>query len=610
MSKENLAAEIKADFEARREARREIEAKWNLNLRFMLGKQNSLIDPRGEIVEENFAHGYEVREVYNHIAPLIETRLAKFTRVNCAVNVRPAGADDSDVNAARLSGKITYTALADNGFTALAAEANYWAELTGTSFFKVVWDADSGEDGGVRIAVCPPQEIFPDDMSAADVNACRSVIHAKVYPVETVYELWGAEVESEDVDIYDYEGYSKRVLKEKQVSRERSGYALVLERYEAPSKRYPEGRLSIVAGDKVLYDGELPYMNGAGGKRVFPFVRQTSLSVPASFYGMSIIERLIPVQRAYNAVKNRKHEFMARLASGVYAVEDGSIDVESLEEDGLYPGRVVVYRQGGSPPVPMSAGSVPAEFRDEEDRLLNEFRNISGVSNVINVSGTELNTVSGYALSLLLEQEYSRMSVTTESIRTAVKEVARQILRLYRQFADKKRLMTIGGASGEVEVISFIGSDLGGDDVVTETDSEMVESPATRKNMVLELMRYGLLSDENGRISNRNRSKIIEMLGFGNWEAAKSADEVHIRKAEREDLGFTRGEKADVCELDDHSLHIDEHKAFAAGAFVAPAARKLVEEHVRKHKIMLRLEYEAASVSTANAAETTDKNLQ
>lgn len=598
MSKEDLATEIRNDFESRREARRQTEAKWNLNMRFMLGYQNTLIDARGELTEETPRFGWEGREVYNHIAPLIETRLAKFTRINCAVNVRPAGAEEKDVNAARLSGKIIDATMRDNSFTALSSEANYWAELTGTSFFKVVWDSDAGEGGSVRIAVCPPQEIFPDDPGASDVSACRSVIHAKVYPVETVYELWGEEVESEDVDIYDFEYAVRRLSRTAdRAGASPTGYVLVLERYDAPSKEHPDGALNIVAGGKVLYSGTLPYVNGANGARTFPFIRQTALKVPASFYGMSLIERLIPVQRAYNAVKNRKHEFMSRLASGVYAVEDGSIDVEALEDDGLYPGRVVVYRQGGSPPVAMSAGSVPGEFRDEEDRLLNEFRNISGISNVINLSGTELNTVSGYALSLLMEQEYSRMSVTTESIRGAVKEVARHILRLYRQFADKKRLITIGGASGEVEAVCFMGSDLGGDDVVTETDSEMVESPATRKNMVLELMRYGLLNDENGKITNRNRAKIIEMLGFGNWEAAKSADEAHIKKAERENLGFVKGESADVSELDDHGLHIEEHSLFAASGDVGDGKRRLAEEHVRKHKLMLRLEKEAAGVT-------------
>ena len=584
MEAKDLVNEVRSDFEERRNRRRSQESKWKLNIKFMSGKQNVFLDPGGDVVDER-----REKEVYNHIAPIIETRLAKFARVNCAVNVRPAGADEKDVNAAKLSAKIIDATLTDNNFTALSGEANYWAELTGTAFYKVVWD----DVAGVKIAVCPPQEIYPDDLEAPSVSALRSIIHAKIYPVEAIYELWGVEVEPEDVDVYGLEGDPVKVAKDEN----RSGYALVLERYSAPSKDEPNGRLTIVAGDKLVYDGELPYINAAGDKRGFPFIRQCALNSPGSFFGTSLIERLIPVQRAYNAVKNRKHEFMARLSGGVYAVEDGAVDVESLEEEGFYPGRVVVYRQGSQPPVPMNPGSVPAEFRDEEDRLLEEFRRISGVSNILNISGTGLTSMSGYALSLLLEQENARMTVTTESIRAAVKEVSRHILRLYKQFADKKRLVVISGDSGAVEAVAFIGSELGGDDVVQETDSEMVESPATRKNMVLELMRYGLLSDENGMISNRNRAKIVEMLGFGNWEAAKNSEEVHLKKAERENAEMAAGKAVEPSELDEHDLHISEHSAYAAGADVTAETLAAIEKHVRRHKILLSLSQQAAEMA-------------
>lgn len=584
METKDLVNEVRSDFEERRNRRRSQESKWKLNIKFMSGKQNVFLDPGGDVVDER-----REKEVYNHIAPIIETRLAKFARVNCAVNVRPAGADEKDVNAAKLSAKIIDATLTDNNFTALSGEANYWAELTGTAFYKVVWD----DVAGVKIAVCPPQEIYPDDLEAPSVSALRSIIHAKIYPVEAIYELWGVEVEPEDVDVYGLEGDPVKVAKDEN----RSGYALVLERYSAPSKDEPNGRLTIVAGDKLVYDGELPYVNAAGDKRGFPFIRQCALNSPGSFFGTSLIERLIPVQRAYNAVKNRKHEFMARLSGGVYAVEDGAVDVESLEEEGFYPGRVVVYRQGSQPPVPMNPGSVPAEFRDEEDRLLEEFRRISGVSNILNISGTGLTSMSGYALSLLLEQENARMTVTTESIRAAVKEVSRHILRLYKQFADKKRLVVISGDSGAVEAVAFIGSELGGDDVVQETDSEMVESPATRKNMVLELMRYGLLSDENGMISNRNRAKIVEMLGFGNWEAAKNSEEVHLKKAERENAEMAAGNAVEPSELDEHDLHISEHSAYAAGADVTAETLAAIEKHVRRHKILLSLSQQAAEMA-------------
>ncbi|MCX4286529.1 MAG: hypothetical protein OSJ68_04460, partial [Clostridia bacterium] len=90
----------------------------------------------------------------------------------------------------------------------------------------------------------------------------------------------------------------------------------------------------------------------------------------------SVIERVIPVQRAYNAVKNRKHEFLNRLAMGVLTVENGSVDTDNLEEEGLSPGKILVYRQGAEKPSLMDSGDVPADFAYEEDRLLSEFETV------------------------------------------------------------------------------------------------------------------------------------------------------------------------------------------------------------------------------------------
>lgn len=612
---EDLVSEVQRDFTARREARRGIEAKWLLNVNFMLGNQYSNISPAGEIVDYGKRFYWQEREVYNHIAPIIESRLAKFARVNCSVNVRPASNSDNDLNVAKLSTKLIESAQLDNNFISLSASANYWSEVTGTVFYKVVWNTKAGKtvvqtedkeykEGNVSITVCPPYEVYPDNLSASDLDECRSLIHAKAYPVDEIENMWGKRVKAGDVSVIDTgtadnlggSGFTAKSFKV--FSGEKGGRAIVIERYERPDKAHPNGRLVIVAGDTLLFNGELPYINCINGVRGFPFVRQIATEQPAGFYGVSIIERLIPVQRAYNAVKNRKHEFINRLATGVLAVEDGSVDLESLEDEGLSPGKVITYRQGSTPPIMMSPGSVPSEFRDEEDRLLAEFVNISGVSNLAGSSLTS-NTVSGYALSLLVEQDYSRLSVTTESMRGAVKELSKQILRLYRQFAKTERIISVSGDNGELEAVAFLGSDLTADDIVMEAESEMVETPAVRRNMVFDLLQNGLLGDENGKISNRNRAKILEMLGFGNWESARQTEEVHIKKCAFENVELSEGRDCGIEEVDDHDIHIEEHSRFliAGRNELTDAAKDAINKHIREHKVIKRLSFTADKIN-------------
>ena len=594
MQKKDVISFVKDEFIRRRDERRALESKWQLNLNFLSGNQYSYVNARGELVPEGKQYFWESREVYNHIAPIIESRLAKFTRVNCAVNVRPASADDEDVKSATLATKLLETTFLDNDFYKKFALANLWAEVTGSVFYKVFW-SESGE-GDVKISVCPSYEIYPDSLGVSDLNAQRSIIHARAYPIGKIEDIWGVRVESEEISVlsgnliseYPDSAYAQKERKKS------DGYAMVLEYYENPSADHPEGRFLIVSGNELIYQGPLPYLNGENGGRKYPFARQTCIDTPCSFFGLSVIERLIPVQRAYNAVKNRKHEFLSRLSVGVVAVEEGSVDIENLEEEGLAPGKIITYRQGATPPLMMNPGTVPSEFRDEEDRLLREFKVISGVSDSADVSSKAEATVSGYALSLLIEQDYMRLSVTTESIRSAVKEVAKQTLRLYREYSSGERILKVAGKMGEVELDAFRASELRSDDVVMESDSTMVETPATRKSMVLELLKSGLLGDENGIISNRNRAKIIDMLGFGNWEHARSDEEVHLKKASLENSKMASGNKVAVDELDDHALHIIEHiNAFAGGVeTLSDTAKKQLKEHVRRHRVLAKLEKE------------------
>ena len=148
----------------------------------------------------------------------------------------------------------------------------------------------------------------------------------------------GVEVDGEDVNVFSLVGAQVGAgLRFDGASNALDGVAhemcVVIEKYSRPTADKPNGELSIVAGDKLLYHGDLPYINAVDGGRSYPFTRIVCLEKLGCFYGTSIIERLIPLQRAYNAVKNRKHEFINRLSMGVLSIEDGSVDTDNLEEE-------------------------------------------------------------------------------------------------------------------------------------------------------------------------------------------------------------------------------------------------------------------------------------
>lgn len=602
---EKIVAEITADFKKRQEARRPIELNWRLNMNFVVGNQFAQISSKGDIEESGKEYFWQEREVYNHIAPILETRLAKLGRVKAKAQVRPATSDDADVASASLATKLIDAVCKENDFSSQLALANTWSEITGSAFFKVTWDANKGhaldasgeiKEGDVTITLCPPFEIFPEDIAITDIDKQSSIMHAKVLTAKEVKRIWGKDVKGGDVNVFSFDnaqvggGFGYTASVPKIVSEKREDSVTVIEKYEAPTHEYPNGRLIIVAGDTLLYQGDMPYLNGEDGVRGYPFSKQVCIDNLTNFFGTSVVERIIPVQRAYNTVKNRKHEFMNRMAVGVMAVEDGSVDTDNLEEEGLPPGKVVVYRQGSTPPIMLSPTQVPSEFSREEEKLLNEFVMISGVSEVTTYSQVPANVASGTAISLLLEQDDTRIALTADSLRESIKRISKQVLRLYRQFAKVPRVKRITGDNGDVEIASFCAGNIDSEDIVFDTISDIEDTLSARRAMVYDLLKLGLFADENGKLNASTKARLFEILGFGNWEDGRNNDEIHRKKALKENMEL---EKKDVPVdvYDDHALHIEEHirACVSAKCVRNKEMRDRVANHIAKHSELARL---------------------
>ena len=277
------------------------------------------------------------------------------------------------------------------------------------------------------------------------------------------------------------------------------------------------------------------------------------------------------------------------------SVEDGSVDLDNLEDEGLCPGKVLVYRQGAVEPKYLQSETLPSGLESEEDRLIEEFKSISGVNDLLSASSIS-SQMSGVALELLVTQDETRLNASMQSINSAHREIARLILRLYKQFAKAPRLARLVGENGETEIFYFSASDISSDDIEIESQSDNITSISQRREMIMELLNRGVLNDNDGKLSNRMKTKILEMLGMGVWENAQDVNELHIKKAGNENLKLLRGEDAKVREIDAHDLHINEHIAF----MLSEEFDRQVEEnknleekflkHIKSHKDLIKKE--------------------
>ena len=594
---DELILEVQNDFEKRRKERLPYERQWELNMKFLAGNQYCGINGLGELMVENKTFYWQNREVYNHIAPIMESRLAKLSKVVPSVSVRPKTDDDQDVANALNAEKLLSTTFKKCDLENVLRKVNNWSETCGTGFYKVVWNNAGGQvlgelegqkihEGEVEILAVSPFEIFPDNLNLENIKDCQSIIHAKVVPVSQIYEKYGVIVEGNETDVYKFSGVesgsnSKSAMHDS---------CTVIERYERASTKYPNGRLVTIAGGKLLYCGELPYKNGNNESRIFPFVKQVSVNVVGKFFGVSLIERLIPIQRAFNAVKNRKHEFMNRLTMGIMKVEDGSVDVDDLAEDGLSPGKILVYRQGSKAPEIMANMSMPSDFTEEEEKLANEFVVVSGVSDVSS-SSKNANLSSGSALSLLIEQDNARMVVTADAIRSAILEIARQSIKLYAQFTAGLKAVKYVDKNNKIKIV-YAGKDVfDSDDVYLESENELLYTNTQKKEMVFRLFDSGLLFDRNGSLRAQTKEKVLSLLGYKDLDYQRGLSRLQEERAINENL-LIRKEDKEIEIIDDDEIHIDEHVRYVLSetSTLNEQEKQRFYKHIDAHKKRLNKE--------------------
>ena len=610
-SETKLVQEVVSDYLKRREERRSLESQWQLNINFMMGNQYSYISSNGNIREDDKQYFWQEKEVFNHIAPMVETRISKICSNTPSVTVVPASSDESDIESAKLSKDIINSVANRINLVDIEKTATTWSEICGTVFYKVIWNTNTGKtvatdefgqsikEGDVDVQVVSPFEIFPDNLACERLEDVKSIIHAKAVEIEKIKSMWGVDVDAEKVHAFTLDsiagnlgglGYNAHINKVSNI--ELNNHCVLIEKYVRPTTEYPNGRLIVVAGGKLLFDGELPYLNDELEARTFPFVKQISNYMPGSFFGVSVVDRLIPVQRAYNAVRNRKHEFFNRSVMNVLAVEDGSVDTDELEVEGLSPGKVLVYRQGSKVPEIMQNPKQTLNFEDEEERLLQEFKTVSGVSDMMSDSYAKYTNMSGIALQLLAEQDNSRLSTAIDSTKLAVKTVAKFILRLYKQYAVIPRLLKIAGESGEVQKYYWDQNEICSDDVVFDTSTNSNETLVQRRTMLMDLIKQGLMFDADGNFSPTMRKKCLDLLGFGMWENILDLNALHINRAKEENL-MAEKTNIEILSIDDHKVHVDEHIAFLLGNEIKNKKnQKMIKErllsHIEEHKKFIK----------------------
>lgn len=619
--KDDIIRKVHEELEKRRGERSALERQWTLNANFLVGNQYCGVRPyTGEIEQLEPVYDWLNRETFNNIAPLVQTRIANLKKINYMMKVCPATNELDDYAKAEVSTSLLQHVQKATDFESKKDTMIYWNELCGNCFWLSWWDKDKGDkyaveteldicdDGSVRkserayyegdldYGLITPYEVFPESVFKQGVENQRSIILEQVKSVEDIYDLYGVEVEGSSIETFELTpvtsggglGYENTVISLGHRTAENA--QKVITYFERPSKHRPNGLMAIIVGDEQLvYYGDMPYTK-------IPLIQSVCHEMPGQFFGKSVIEDLIPLQRTYNGCINSIHEYIRRLSLGNLLTEEGSIDIEEYEEHGLEPGAFLVYKTGTNPPIPVQNGSLPTEIMTERYNLRNDMEYVAGVSQLMVTGNAPQTNMSGTAIANLAEIDNTRLSLTGDHIRSSVRKLAVLWLEIYKRYAKTYRVVQCVGSNNIGKALVWSADDINSYDVEYTTENELLISEEMQKQRFFEAYNLGLFTDSDGRIPERVKIMALEYMKVGNYSAIMNINSLQMQAAQRENAFFENGIIPKVSEYDEHEIHIEEHLRyilqmdFQLIKHNKPEYAAALEQHLAEHKQILELE--------------------
>jgi len=555
---------------------RTTEKTW-LGLAFYTGRQWARYNRVTRLLTEDNPPPWRVRMVLNYVLPTVETLAGKLVENRPGFMCMPATADEDDIEAARQSEHLLDYLWDDLNMPVKLHEAMKWMAVSGTVFFKVWWDGEAGDeyteeivketieylDGNVEeisdrtekksgfpvVDVVSPLEVGWDP-GAKNMETCRWMCHSNMMHIDEVRGRWpkkGKYVQPSST--YEENLYSQQVVREfsRGVDSDDMNLdrVLVLEYFEKPSPRHPEGYYAIVAGDILLEEQEkLPY-----GR--LPFVCARHNTVPGRFTGEGVVTSIIPAQKELNKSVSQRIENKNLHAQPKWRAEKGSVDKQSFTDE---PGEIIFYnRTSARPPEPMPPPPMSPEHRMIEKEQIEHIQAISGVSDV--TRGMAPAQTSGRAIGLLSDLDATKLGPTVREVERAIEHICMQLLWMWREYMPiEKTIQTIGRTSG-VEVITFHAEEIKNTRVKIVANSMLPKHPSYRREQIMQMYQVGILGDP---ADPQTQIKTRRMMEFGDVDPLYGDDTKDRLYAREENHMMANGKQSDVQPWEDHITHIDE----------------------------------------------------
>lgn len=561
---------------------------------------------------------YHQRKTVNRIRAYSRWELSKLLSQTPSARAVPASSEDQDQRAAYAAEQAWVSISEGKNLKAQFNRAMWWTVMTGTGFIKTHWDQSitdktSGQPGDIKFGSITPFHLFVPDIREQDIEDQPFVINAYTKPVEWCYNYFGAELKGKTLQ--PSVSSANQIIDEAYLNLgagRSPDSVIVYETWVKPgaTKLLPQGGV-IISVDNILiniYRDGLPYSHG-----MYPYTKFEHIPT-STFYADSPIVDLAQLQRDYNQLRSEISEAGRRMAKPQLIAPVGSIVPSKITNE---PGLVIQYKPGMAPPQPLPLSPLPQYYLDQQDRILNDWIDISGEREVSRGS-TPAGVTSGTAIAYLQEASNQYLTPQYQSIEQGYEKIAVQTINLFKQYVDLPRKIRTIGADGAFDTMMLQGADItDGTDIRVEPGSSIAKSKAAQEARVMDMFSVGII--------DQNQAK--QLLEMGGTQKIMDTVNTAERKAQRENIKMKMLTQMDIVmaqqqqqqqvvsqldpvmledpmvqqevqnipapllvpvdDFDLHQAHIETHNRFRMSQeyeLLAPEVKAQFEQHVATHE--------------------------
>lgn len=531
-----LVTWVHQQYKTCKEARQSVERQWHLNMHFMYGKHyvemlsaSNAIGIAGKLYTPK-APPWRTRLVVNLTRSIIRTEISKLTSQKPNASVVPASSEDADLAAAQAGEQIWESLYATDKYHREFRRSAYWLAVCGNGFLKCWWDKTAIDKvsklpGNICVAPVTPFHLFIPDLREEEIEKQPYVLNVYTRPVDVVKQQYPDLVGDLNASVVSQTEIIEDANLNLSTGNQKPDSVLIYEMWLKPGahKMFPQGGL-IQCIDKyvvTLVDTGIPYEHGE-----YPFIHFGHIPT-GTFYGASVIEDIIGLNREYNRTRSQLIEAKNRTAKPQLMAALGSVDAAKITTE---PGQVIFFRPGLPPPQPLPIQPVPPYVLQELDRIRQDMEDITAQHQVSKGSAPP-GVTAATAISYLQERDDSVLAPTYASIEEGYEKLAKQVLSHVVQYWDSERIIKITGEDGYFDTLVLKGADVStGTDIRMEGGSALPVSKAARQAFLMDLM-------DRGAIPPDQALRLMDVGGVQRLYEQLAIDE---RQAQRENLKMSR----------------------------------------------------------------------